>query len=93
MHAGGELVHVMSFLLQMGFMEVGVPFPLLGLDPLQANIAAHLAQLGLLMPFRWEGLLLVAAFWLLQHLSSRQTCNHIMRPQKLRTLFSIDLTV
>lgn len=53
--AGGELVHVISFLLQMGFMEVGVPFPLVGLDPLQANIAAQLSQLGLLMPFRVDG--------------------------------------
>lgn len=50
--AGGELVHVISFLLQMGFREVGVPFPLEGLNPLQANIAAQLSQLGLLMPFR-----------------------------------------
>jgi len=45
-------VHVISFLLQMGFREVGVPFPLEGLNPLQANIAAQLSQLGLLMPFR-----------------------------------------
>ena len=52
MQAGGELVHVISFLLQMGFREVGVPFPLEGLNPLQANIAAQLSQLGLLMPFR-----------------------------------------
>ena len=52
MYAGGELVHVISFLLQMGFGEVGVPFPLEGLNPLQANIAAQLSQLGLLMPFR-----------------------------------------
>lgn len=52
MDAGGELVHVISFLLQMGFAEVGVPFPLAGLNPLQANIAAHLSQLGLLVPFR-----------------------------------------
>jgi hypothetical protein len=52
MYAGGELVHVISFLLQMGFREVGVPFPLEGLNPLQANIAAQLSQLGLLMPFR-----------------------------------------
>jgi hypothetical protein len=52
MRAGGELVHVISFLLQMGFREVGVPFPLQGLNPLQANIAAQLSQLGLLMPFR-----------------------------------------
>lgn len=53
--AGGELVHVISFLLQMGFAEVGVPFPLAGLNPLQANIAAHLSQLGLLVPFRVDG--------------------------------------
>ncbi|KAL0048027.1 hypothetical protein WJX82_006028 [Trebouxia sp. C0006] len=53
--AGGELVHVISFLLQMGFREVGVPFPLQGLNPLQANIAAQLSQLGLLMPFRVDG--------------------------------------
>ena len=52
MQAGGELVHVISFLLQMGFREVGVPFPMEGLNPLQANIAAQLSQLGLLMPFR-----------------------------------------
>ena len=52
MHAGGELVRVISFLLQVGSMGVGVPFPLVGLDPLQANIAAQLSQLGLLMPFR-----------------------------------------
>ena len=49
---GSELVHVISFLLQMGFREVGVPFPLASLNPLQANIAAHLSQLGLLAPFR-----------------------------------------
>ena len=36
----------------MGFREVGVPFPLASLNPLQANIAAHLSQLGLLAPFR-----------------------------------------
>ncbi len=57
MQAGGELVHVISFLLQMGFREVGVPFPLEGLNPLQANIAAQLSQLGLLMPFRCPFLL------------------------------------
>ena len=45
-------MHVISFLLQMGFKEVGVPFPLASLDPLQANIAAHMSQLGLLLPFR-----------------------------------------
>ena len=45
-------MHVISFLLQMGFREVGVPFPLASLNPLQANIAAHLSQLGLLAPFR-----------------------------------------
>ena len=45
-------MHVISFLLQMGFREVGVPFPLDSLNPLQANIAAHLSQLGLLAPFR-----------------------------------------
>lgn len=49
---GSELVHVISFLLQMGFREVGVPFPLSSLNPLQANIAAHLSQLGLIAPFR-----------------------------------------
>ncbi|KAL3151427.1 hypothetical protein ABBQ38_012436 [Trebouxia sp. C0009 RCD-2024] len=53
--AGSELVHVISFLLQMGFREVGVPFPLASLNPLQANIAAHLSQLGLLAPFRVGG--------------------------------------
>ncbi len=50
-------MHVISFLLQMGFREVGVPFPLEGLNPLQANIAAQLSQLGLLMPFRCPFLL------------------------------------
>ena len=45
-------MHVISFLLQMGFREVGVAFPLANLNPLQANIAAHLSQLGLLAPFR-----------------------------------------
>ena len=52
MFTGKELVHVISFLLQMGFKELGVPFRLAELDPLQANIAAHMAQLGLLLPFR-----------------------------------------
>ena len=51
--AGSELVHVIGFLLQMGFRQVGVPFPLASLNPLEANIAAHLSQLGLLAPFRF----------------------------------------
>lgn len=52
-------MHVISFLLQMGFREVGVPFPLASLNPLQANIAAHLSQLGLIAPFRLLLLLLL----------------------------------
>lgn len=46
-------MHVISFLLQMGFRKVGVPFQLGQLNPLQKSMAAHLAQLGLLLPFKY----------------------------------------
>ena len=46
-------MHVIGFLLQMGFRKVGVPFLLGEMNPLQKAMAAHLAQLGLLLPFRY----------------------------------------
>lgn len=58
-HAGNELVHVIGFLLQMGFRKVGVPFLLGEMNPLQKAMAAHLAQLGLLFPFRFVCLALL----------------------------------
>ena len=42
----------MTFMLQLGFRRPGQPFPLQDLSSFEAGIAAHLAQLGLLLPFR-----------------------------------------
>ena len=44
--AGKELVHVISFLLQMGFKEVGVHFPLASLDPCRLTLLPFMSQLG-----------------------------------------------
>lgn len=43
---------ILNFLLQLGFRDVGSPFALADLDDIQRNIAADMAQLGLIMPFR-----------------------------------------
>ncbi|KAL6757496.1 Tfb2-domain-containing protein [Haematococcus lacustris] len=48
---GGDLASLMSFLMQLGFMRVGVPYALHGLGPLERVVAGHMMQLGLLLPF------------------------------------------
>ena len=50
--AGAPLGTILNFLLQLGFRDVGSPFALADLDSVQHNIAADMAQLGLIMPFR-----------------------------------------
>ncbi len=55
--AGSELSALMTFMLQLGFRRPGQPFPLQDLSSFEAGIAAHLAQLGLLLPFRWAAML------------------------------------
>ena len=50
--AGSELASAVSFLLQLGFLEPGRPSRAAPLTPLERTIAGHLAQLGLLLPFR-----------------------------------------
>jgi transcription initiation factor TFIIH subunit 4 len=50
-HAGGELAGALSFLMQLGFRQVGRPYPLEGLGPQEQRIAAHMAQLGLLATY------------------------------------------
>ena len=43
---------MLNFLLQLGFREVGAPFAASTLRAPERGIAADLAQLGLLLPFR-----------------------------------------
>ena len=50
--AGEPLGEVLNFLLQLGFREVGAPFAASALRAAERGIAADLAQLGLLLPFR-----------------------------------------
>ena len=50
--AGEPLGEVLNFLLQLGFREVGAPFAASMLRAAERGIAADLAQLGLLLPFR-----------------------------------------
>ena len=50
--AASELASVVGFLLQLGFREAGRPLPVAALAPLERDVAGHLAQLGLLLPFR-----------------------------------------
>lgn len=52
MRAGEPLGEVLNFLLQLGFREVGAPFAASTLRAPERGIAADLAQLGLLLPFR-----------------------------------------
>jgi hypothetical protein len=51
-HAGAELAPAMSFLMQLGFMRVGQPYPFEALEGADRDIAGHMMQLGLLMPFK-----------------------------------------
>ncbi|GBF95756.1 general transcription factor IIH subunit 4-like [Raphidocelis subcapitata] len=53
--SGAELASVLSFLMQLGFRQVGRPYALSGLGPLEQRIAAHMAQLGLLYTLKAEG--------------------------------------
>ncbi|KAI8463783.1 MAG: transcription factor Tfb2-domain-containing protein [Monoraphidium minutum] len=53
--SAAELSSVLSFLMQLGFRQVGRPYPMAGLSPLEQRIAAHMAQLGLLRTFKSEG--------------------------------------
>jgi hypothetical protein len=48
---GGELASALSFLMQLGFRQVGRPYHLDALTPLEQQIACHMAQLGLLYTF------------------------------------------
>ena len=50
--AGEALGAMLNFLLQLGFREVGAPFAAASLRAPERGIAADLAQLGLLLPFR-----------------------------------------
>ncbi|KAK9806388.1 hypothetical protein WJX72_012519 [[Myrmecia] bisecta] len=50
--SGAELSSVVSFMLQLGFQEVGYPTPTATLTAQERIIAAHMAQLGLLLPFK-----------------------------------------
>ena len=50
--AGTRLSAVVGFLLQLGGQGVGSPLPLRAMDDLQVSIAADLAQLGLILPFK-----------------------------------------
>ena len=53
--AAAQLASVLNFLMQLGFRQIGQPYPLSGLGPLEQRIAAHMAQLGLLFTFKAEG--------------------------------------
>ncbi|KIZ06628.1 RNA polymerase II transcription factor B subunit 2 [Monoraphidium neglectum] len=53
--SAAQLSSVLSFLMQLGFRQVGRPYALAGLSPLEQRIAAHMAQLGLLYTFKAEG--------------------------------------
>eukprot|EP00884_Botryococcus_braunii_P023136 jgi/Botrbrau1/9506/Bobra.0252s0121.1 len=59
--SGAELASVVSFLLQLGFRDVGVPFPITDLTPLEQGIASDMARLGLVFPFRAEGEIWIAS--------------------------------
>ena len=37
--------------MQLGFKRVGAPYPLSALSPMERVIAAHMMQLGLLLPY------------------------------------------
>ncbi len=43
---------MVGFLLQLGFREAGRPLRVGALAPLERDVAGHLSQLGLLLPFR-----------------------------------------
>lgn len=53
--AAAELASVVGFLLQLGFREAGRPAPIGAFSPLERDVASHLAQLGLLLPFKCAG--------------------------------------
>lgn len=53
--SGSRLARVVSFLLQLGCQGVGTPLSTESFDQLQSSIAADLAQLGLLLPFKSGG--------------------------------------
>ncbi|KAK9827695.1 hypothetical protein WJX81_001241 [Elliptochloris bilobata] len=67
---GEPLGEVLNFLLQLGFREVGAPFAASALRPSERGIAADLAQLGLLLPFRATGGMWLAPTRLAQALAS-----------------------
>lgn len=50
--SGEELSSLISFLLQLGFRQIGVPWTLDSVTPMQRTIAGHMCQLGLLMPLQ-----------------------------------------
>lgn len=50
--AGAELASVISFLLQLGGQDMAQPLALDAMQPAEGEICAHLALLGLLLPFR-----------------------------------------
>jgi len=45
--AGSELASTLSFLMQLSFRRVWQPYPLAALTQREQDIAAHMAQLGL----------------------------------------------
>jgi len=53
--AAAELASVVGFLLQLGFRDAGRPAPIGAFSPLERDVASHLAQLGLLLPFKCAG--------------------------------------
>mmetsp|Transcript_5732 Transcript_5732/g.15313 ORF Transcript_5732/g.15313 Transcript_5732/m.15313 type:complete len:485 (-) Transcript_5732:374-1828(-) len=50
-----DLPSLMSFLMQLGFMHVGRPYALDSLNSMEAIVAGHMMQLGLLFPFEAQG--------------------------------------
>lgn len=50
--AGAELAGALSFVLRLGVRGLGHPLPISELPPQERRIAAALAKLGLLCPFK-----------------------------------------
>ncbi|KAF6260454.1 Tfb2-domain-containing protein [Scenedesmus sp. NREL 46B-D3] len=53
--SGSELASSLSFLLQLSFRRVAQPYPLAELSGQEQDIAAHMAQLGLVHSFSQDG--------------------------------------
>jgi hypothetical protein len=76
---GKELSSTLSFLLQLSFRRVWQPYPLAQLSAQEQDIAAHMAQLGLVHVFNQVGGVRAAA------VASGAACLQLVTPSHVVT--------